>query len=639
MLFATLAMCIMAVSIRSPEHEEPPTKNYQGHQRMLGGGPRPAKLLRPPPRTTPPEQWLWNDVNGQNFLTQTKNQHIPQYCGSCWAQAATSSLSDRIKIARKGAWPDINISPQVLVSCGPGNGCHGGDAGVANHWIAEHGITDTTCSIYQARGHDNGLPCSKLSTCETCDPGKGCTTPKKFLRYAIEEYASVEGDTPAEQESSMMAEIFHRGPISCGIAVTDELVVNYTGGVFADKSGAQAIEHDISVVGYGVDEDTGLKYWLIRNSWGTYWGEHGYFKLIRGVNNIAIESGNCDWATPSDTWSDISFPATYMDGLLLSNEIIQPLPSPPMSENTGLIHKLWSLLEDFIGRTSVAWRQQSRTKTCRTERAVFAAGPKHTSPLPQDTVADVALPRVWDWRNVSGKNYLSWTVNQHIPQYCGSCWAQGPLSALADRFMIVMGDRFPLLALSPQVVINCRAGGSCEGGNPAGVYEFAHQVGVPDVTCMLYEAKDRGPVQNCSLPDINVCRDCTWPPPRLGEKANCWAKKKFTRYFAEEYGYVSGVLNMKKEIYSRGPIGCGIEVTPKFEGYQGGVYSQWKSNIQLNHEISVIGWSVDEHTGKEYWIGRNSWGTYWGEYGFFKIEMYANNLGIEEACVWATPKS
>ena len=46
-------------------------------------------------------------------MTQTKNQHIPQYCGSCWAQAATSSLSDRIKIARKAAWPDINIAPQV----------------------------------------------------------------------------------------------------------------------------------------------------------------------------------------------------------------------------------------------------------------------------------------------------------------------------------------------------------------------------------------------------------------------------------------------------------------------------------------------------------------------------------------------
>ena len=84
----------------------------------------------------------------------------------------------------------------------------------------------------------------------------------------------------------MMNEIYKRGPISCGVAVTAEFE-KYTDGIFEDTTGAKDIDHSISVVGWGVEN--GKKYWLVRNSWGTYWGMKGFFKIVRGVDNLGIE--------------------------------------------------------------------------------------------------------------------------------------------------------------------------------------------------------------------------------------------------------------------------------------------------------------------------------------------------------------
>jgi cathepsin X len=94
----------------------------------------------------------------------------------------------------------------------------------------------------------------------------------------------------------MMAEIYARGPIACTIAVTKDFL-NYSGGIFNDTTGAKALDHEISVVGWNVSS-SGEPYWIGRNSWGTYWGEQGWFKIIRGTDNLGIE-GNCDWAVPA----------------------------------------------------------------------------------------------------------------------------------------------------------------------------------------------------------------------------------------------------------------------------------------------------------------------------------------------------
>ena len=93
---------------------------------------------------------------------------------------------------------------------------------------------------------------------------------------------------------------------------------------------------------------------------------------------------------------------------------------------------------------------------------------------------------------------------------------------------------------------------------------------------------------------------------------------------------------MKADLFVHGPISCGIDSTPEFHKYTGGVYSQALDTIEINHEIAVVGFGKTED-GQEYWIGRNSWGNYWGEMGFFRMAMHENNLGIETDCTAGIP--
>ncbi|KRX07449.1 hypothetical protein PPERSA_03282 [Pseudocohnilembus persalinus] len=116
-----------------------------------------------------PKDFTWQNMDGVNYLTLVQNQKLPQYCSSSWAFAAASSLSDRIKIKRKAAWPDIVIGVQQLLSCQTQSyGCEGGDDLDAYSYIYENEIPDQTCSIYQGSSWLQGLTCTDFVKCGTC---------------------------------------------------------------------------------------------------------------------------------------------------------------------------------------------------------------------------------------------------------------------------------------------------------------------------------------------------------------------------------------------------------------------------------------------------------------------------------------
>ena len=486
--------------------------------------------------------------------------------------------------------------------------------------MAKNEVTDETCSIYRARGLDNGEECSAMNVCRNCNPGEACFVPDQYLVYGVDEFGEVSG------EENMMQEIAQRGPIACGISVPQALE-DYTGGIYCDDTGDMNIVHDISVVGYG--EEDGNKFWLVRNSWGTHWGEEGFFRVCRGTNNIAIES-DCAWATPKDTWTEKTW-----------HQTTEAEKNDPKNDFT-----VYPFPQDTYNGADAPVNETPTSGGCRVAWAEFEGGDVKNTPYSWDLVAQSNddVPAVVDWRNMDGINYLSWNKNQHIPQYCGSCWAQGSTSAIADRFNIMNGGLSSSpVGLDAQTIVNCQAGGSCDGGNPTLVYKYAHNTGIPHSSCEQYTAFN---LVDRMCTDIDICRDCTWPPPAEGETGmeNCTAVE-YEKYYISEHYAVAGKDKMMAELFKNGPISCGVHATDKFEteyvgiteGQGNYIYSEHVRFPMINHEISVIGYGQDSTTGEQYWIGRNSWGTYWGDYGFFYMAMDGDNLGIQTNCLAGVP--
>ncbi|KAJ0394602.1 hypothetical protein P43SY_003345 [Pythium insidiosum] len=233
------------------------------------------------------------------------NQHIPQYCGSCYVHGALSSAQDRIKILnmkRGYSGADVMLGRQSFLNCAPGHGfsagCDGGEAADVYEFMTRYGLPDESCLPYNATDHTkfqqtNGT-CPPEGYCMNCmytpdSPTKPlCFPVTKVVRYRAKRYGHIVG------EHAMMKELL-KGPITCGIACSDGFTYGYKAGIYEDKTGFMDIDHDVEVVGWG--EEDGVKYWHVRNSWGTYWGMNGFFKIVRGINNLGIEA-DCAFVDP-----------------------------------------------------------------------------------------------------------------------------------------------------------------------------------------------------------------------------------------------------------------------------------------------------------------------------------------------------
>ncbi|XP_071444988.1 dipeptidyl peptidase 1-like [Hetaerina americana] len=221
-----------------------------------------------------PESFDWRNVSGVNYVSPVRNQ---EQCGSCFAFASAASLEARIRIQTNNEQQPI-FSPQDVISCSYyAQGCAGGFPYlIAGKYAQDFGMVEEKYNPYQ--GIDTH-----------------CTTPANAPRHYTATYEYTGGYYGASNEENMMLSLVNNGPIVIGFMVFPDFY-SYSGGVYQHTGLSSrfnpfyVINHAVLVVGYGTEEETGLKYWIVKNSWGENWGLDGYFLIRRGTNECGVET-------------------------------------------------------------------------------------------------------------------------------------------------------------------------------------------------------------------------------------------------------------------------------------------------------------------------------------------------------------
>jgi len=244
----------------------------------------------------------WRKYNGQNYVTPVKRQddRANGYgCGSCYAVAVLGMMESRIRVATNNA-QQPHLSVQDIVSCSPySQGCDGGFPYLVGKHIEDFGVAEEGCMPYDlATYYQTGPSISDylLGDSETCKKASKCSE-YSSKRWFGTNYHYVGGHYGACSEAEMLKEI-QKGPLTVGFWASQDLMY-YRSGIWKHVAAPEMSTHNgkrewektnhaVVLIGYG--EESGGKYWIAKNSWGSNWGEDGHFRVVRGTDEGGFES-------------------------------------------------------------------------------------------------------------------------------------------------------------------------------------------------------------------------------------------------------------------------------------------------------------------------------------------------------------
>lgn len=273
-----------------------------------------------------PAQYDWRQIHGGNFVTSVKDQGS---CGSCWNFSGTSVLESAVAAYRNQPGLNLDLSEQDALSCNLtkidnqvlNNGCSGAFPYNYFDHTLNSGVVTEACQPYRG--------CDATNASCTC-PSNRCTSGSMADNTYRSRYqpVAITWENPSQYivdayatANNMKRAIIEHGPLTAFMIVYSDLNF-YTGGVYSKTTAATYVGvHAVTVVGWGKDQTTNLQYWIVKNSWGSAWGENGYFRyLMKGSSPGATADAYSAYQQTSGRYAGTDEGLEGMAGLYVAAE-------------------------------------------------------------------------------------------------------------------------------------------------------------------------------------------------------------------------------------------------------------------------------------------------------------------------------
>jgi len=251
---------------------------------------------------------------------------------------------------------------------------------------------------------------------------------------------------------------------------------------------------------------------------------------------------------------------------------------------------------------------------CGKDMDSVIAETEEASPDLLQELADSDPPASFDWRNYQDADWLTPIKNQGS---CGSCWAFSAVGVAEAAFNIANDNPNLDRNLSEQYITSdCHSlwgYQTCCGGWKNYALDYIRDNGIPDESCMPYEDAigctcGSSCNSDCAYSGSGQCSDTT-----CSDRCSDWSSRLQTISAA---GYVgSDRTTIKQTLVDKGPLAVSIGIGSSYGGYWDGDIYRCTNDSGSNHAVAIVGYD----DGGQYWWVRNSWGSWWGENGYFKL--------------------